>query len=136
MTVPSGPIPTFPRGKALQDGDALNKISQLLGSTQNNITALAGGAKAGATPITACKAQVQTCATDADSVLLPPGYPGLEVKLFNNTAHSVQVFGSGTDTINAVDTATGVAQAAGKSAVYTCYNVVSGVGQWGRVLSA
>lgn len=136
MAVPSGPVPTFPRGKALQDGDALNKLSQLLGSTQNNITAFAGGGKASATPITACKAQIQTCANDNDSVLLPPGYPGLEVKIMNSGAQSAQVFGYGNDTINDIATAVGVAQGAGLSAVYTCYNVVAGVGIWGRVLSA
>ena len=32
--LPSGPIPTFVRGKALQDGDALNKLSGLIGSTK------------------------------------------------------------------------------------------------------
>lgn len=134
--IPSGPIPTFKRGFALQSGDALTKLAQMLGDTQNNITALAGGAKAGATAITSPKAQIQTCVTDNDSVLLPPGYPGLTINIFNNTAKSVQVFGAGNDTINAVATATGVAQAAGKSATYICYNVVAGVGIWGRNLSA
>lgn len=134
--LPSGPIPTFVRGKALQDGDALNKLSGLIGSTQNNITAQADTTKANATPINAVKARVTTVAGAGDSVKLPPGYPGLEVTLFNDGANSMQVFGSGNDTINGAATGTGVAQGNGLSAVYTCYDVVAGVGIWGRVLSA
>lgn len=134
--LPAGPVPSFPRGKALQDGDALNKLANLLGSTQNNITAKAGGTKAAATALTAAKCQISVCATNGDSVLLPPGYPGLEISIFNAGVADAQVFGAGNDTINGIATATGVTQATGKSAVYTCYNVVAGVGQWGRNLSA
>lgn len=136
MTVPSGPIPTFPRGDALQNGDALNKLALLIGGTQNNITAKAGGGKANATQLTAVKCRIKTCVTGGDSVKLPPGYPGLEVTISNSGAASAQVFGSGNDTINEVVTATGVAQANGKSAIYICYDVVAGVGLWDRVLSA
>ncbi len=134
--VPSGPIPSFGVGLALQDGNALQKLALLLGGTQNDITAQADGTKANATPITACKARVAVSAGALDSVLLPPGYPGLEVKIFNAGASSIQVFGHGTDTINGIATATGVTQNNGISAVYTCYNVVAGVGLWGRILSA
>jgi len=136
MTVPSGPVPSFPKTTGLQDGNALNKLAQLIGGTQNNITAQADGTKANATPITACKAHVATSAGAADSVLLPPGYPGLEVTIFNGGANSIQVFGAGLDTINDIATGIGVTQNNGISAVYTCYDVVAGVGIWGRVLSA
>jgi hypothetical protein len=136
MTVPSGPVPSFSRGVGLQSGDALQKLAQLIGGTQNNITAQADGTKANATQITACKAHVATSAGAGDSVLLPPGYPGLEVTIFNGGASSIQVFGAGLDTINDIVTGTGVTQNNGISAVYTCYDVVAGVGIWGRVLSA
>lgn len=134
--LPSGPVPSFSRGIALQSGDALQKLAGLIGSTQNNITAQADGTKANATPITAVKARVATSAGAADSVLLPPGYPGLEITILNAGANSIQVFGSGSDTINGVATATGVTQNNGVSAIYTCYDVVAGVGLWGRTLSA
>ncbi len=134
--LPSGPIPSFPNTIGLQDGKALNKLAGLIGSTQNNITAQADGTKANATPITAVKAHVATSAGAADSVLLPPGYPGLEITIFNGGASSIQVFGSGSDTINGAATGVGVTQNNGVSAVYTCYDVVAGVGIWGRVLSA
>lgn len=134
--LPSGPVPTFPRGKALQDGDALNKLALLIGSTQNNIVAKAGGTKAAATQLTAAFCHVTTCATNADSVKLPPGYPGLEVIIANSGAADLQVFGSGLDTINGVATATGVTQADPLTALYKCVDVVAGVGKWFRILSA
>lgn len=136
MTVPSGPIPSFGPGKALQDGSALQKLALLIGGTQNDIVAQADGTKANATAITACKARIATSAGALDSVLLPPGYPGLEVTIFNGGASSIQVFGAGLDTINEIATGVGVTQNAALSAIYTCYDVVDGVGDWGRVLSA
>ena len=64
---------------------------------------------------------------------------GMKILVHNGHAsNSMQVFGAGVDTINGVATATGVAQAAGKSALY--YAVADGdgtaVGAWFRVLSA
>lgn len=134
--IPSGPIPSFSGGPALTDQNALQKLAQLIGSTQNNITAQADGTKANATPITGVKARVETSAGALDSVVLPPGYPGLEITIHNAAANSIQVFGAGLDTINEIATGVGVTQNAALSAIYTCYNVVNGVGLWGRVLSA
>lgn len=136
MAIPSGPVPSFTPTTGLQSGAALQKLAGLVGSSVNGLTALAAGTKAGATPITAAKARVAVSAGAADSVLLPPGYPGLEITIYNAGASSIQVFGAGSDTINAVATETGVTQNNGVSAIYTCYDVVAGVGLWGRVLSA
>ena len=120
MALPSGPIPSFSGGFALQDGQLLQKLAQLLGSVQNNITAQADGTKANATQLNGAKCRVTTSAGAQDSVLLPPGYPGLEVALMNSGANSIQVFGSGSDTINGIATGTGVTQNTGISAIYTC----------------
>lgn len=135
MTIPSGPVPSFTPGKALQEGAALQKLAGLIGSVCK-ITAHVDGTKAAATPITGVKCLIDVCATNGDSVLLPPGYPGLEIEVFNKGAANAQVFGSGNDTINSVATGVGVTQNSGVSATYTCYEVVAGVGIWGRVLSA
>ena len=134
--LPSGPVPSFPNTTGLQSGPALNKLAGLIGSTQNNIVAHAGGTKAAATQLTAAMCNVTTCATNGDSVLLPPGYPGLEVIISNKGAADLQVFGSGLDTINDVATATGVTQADPLTALYKCSDVVAGVGKWYRILSA
>jgi hypothetical protein len=60
---------------------------------------------------------------------------GQQIIVINNTANSMQVFGSGTDTINGVATATGVAQAAGKHAIYTAVST-GAAAAWFRNLSA
>ena len=136
MALPKGPIPAFSGGPALTDQNALQKLAQLIGSVQNNIVAQADNTKVNATQLNGAKCRVTTVAGAADSVKLPPGYPGLEVTIMNSGANSMQVFGSGNDTINDVATAIGVAHGNGLSGVYTCYEVVAGVGKWGRVLSA
>lgn len=134
--LPSGPIPAFSGGPGLQNGALIQKLAQLIGSYHVGIVAQADGTKANATLLHGAKCQIATSAGAQDSVKLPAGYPGLEITIFNGGASSIQVFGSGNDTINGQLTATGVTQNNGISAVYTCYNVVAGVGIWGRVLSA
>ena len=115
-------------------------------NTDTGITAFAGGGQASATLLTAQFNKVATVATIADSVKLPPITPvpfslasiapSTHVIVRNAGANSVQVFGSGTDTINDVATATGVAVAAGKTAIFYPHSLISGVGNWYMVLSA
>jgi hypothetical protein len=108
-------------------------------SAAAGITAHAGGGQASATALTKEVNSVDTVATAADSVALPLAVIGQKIYLTNNTATSMQVFGSGTDTINIgagdVATATGVAQAANKSAIYFCTKTAP-AGKWQRVLTA
>ena len=98
----------------------------------NGIVGRAGGGQALATPITTTIARVSTCATANDSVVLPTAVAGMWCIIANQGAASMQVYGTGTDTITGVAAATGVAQAAGKSALYFC----AAAGNWERVLSA
>jgi len=90
-------------------------------STQTGITAHAGGGRASAVAITAMQAQISTVATTADSVVLPPALPGMEITIVNNGANSAQVFGNGSDTINGTAGSTGVAQAAAAVTIYYCF---------------
>lgn len=99
------------------------------------LTATASGTQTTALALTAAANSVDTVATAADSVKLPLAVAGLSVFVVNTAANSMQVFGSGTDTINAVATATGVAQAGGKSALYVC-TASAPAGKWFRLLSA
>jgi len=106
------------------------------GAAVTGITAFSGGGQGSATALTGIVNSVDTVATAADSVKLPaPTYAGQMVYVVNSTANSMQVFGSGTDTINAVATATGVAQAAGKTAVYVA-TTTGTAAKWFRNLSA
>lgn len=118
------------RVNAALDGTTAVTVRQ---TAADGITAFAGGGQANATLLTASINRVTVVATAADSVKLPPSYAGASITAINgDAADSMQVFGSGTDTINDVATATGVAQAAGKAAIYVC----PVAGKWYRNLSA
>ena len=112
---------------------AVGDFSALTLSAATTITAYAGGGQTSATQLTAGINHVTVVATAADSVKLPKSTLGAVCIVTNGAAsNSMQVFGYGTDTINDVATATGVAQAAGKTALYVC----PVVGKWYRILSA
>ena len=94
------------------------------------ITASTTHTQAGATPITSTLVQV-TNGNASDAVLLPPATPGLEITIKNNSANSLQVYASGSDTIQllnagAVAGSTGVAHALGAAISYFCFVT----GQW------
>lgn len=148
---------TFTPGRALQNGSALNNIvnrinrafgvsagsNTYLGpattptwpiaTTADGLTATVSGTQTTSLLLTAQINRISTVASGADGVRLLPANPGVTQILINDAAsNAMQVFGSGTDTINDVATATGVSQAAGKTALYTC----SVAGKWYRLLSA
>jgi hypothetical protein len=89
-------------------------------SAKDAITAFAGGGQTNATLLAAQTNRITTVATAADSVKLPVSAAGLEIIVINSGANAMQVFGSGTDTINDVATATGVSQPANSIDVYAC----------------
>lgn len=102
-------------------------------SVEDGITAAAGGGQTNARALTKTINRIATVASANDSVKLPPSEAGMVVYVVNGAAaNSLQVFGAGTDTINDVATAAGVAQAAGKSAAFVC----PVAGKWYRALSA
>jgi hypothetical protein len=126
-------VAIYTASRQLISGADVNAISAQLFSAQL-LTAHAGGGKAAATQIGAASV-LATSATDADSLLLPLGYAGLEVLIANPAGHTVQVFGKGTDTINDIVTATGIVQAASTNAIYKC--LTNGpAAKWYRVLTA
>ncbi|CAM5999253.1 unnamed protein product, partial [Sphagnum balticum] len=103
-------------------------------SAVDNIAAHAGGGQALATPLNGEVNRIITVATSGDSVLLPPAtvdqgvvnQAGLTLLVINHGANPVQVFGSGTDTINDVAAATGVSQMQSSMTFYTC----TSTGKW------
>lgn len=110
------------------------KVPSDLDILVTGITAKAGGGQATATLLTGTINSVDTVATAADSVKLQlcagGAGPPKRTTVVNTSANSLQVFGSGTDTIDGVATGTGVALAAGVMVEYTCTAVASGVGKW------
>ena len=123
----------FQPGFRLIDGNDLNNAFAVDGgSYASGITAAAGGGQANATLLSSAYNSVDTVVTANDSVKLPQAKPGVSITVINTTANAAQVFGSGTDTINAVAYGTGVSHPAGKVAVYYC----AALGKWFRQLSA
>ena len=141
VSIPAGTVAEITRVSAtdfaVQFGAAPGGTSAvILGGATDAVTAAAGGGQTNATQLTGVMANVTVVATAADSVKLPLAQAGMGFMLQNSdAADSMQVFGAGTDTINGVATATGVAQAAGKSALYFA-TTSAPAGKWFRVLSA
>jgi hypothetical protein len=94
--------------------------SLFIESAADTITAFAGGGQASATVLTNEVNRITTVATAGDSIKLPASVAGLTVYCINHGANSMQVFGAGTDTIDDIATATGVAQMANSVALYSC----------------
>jgi hypothetical protein len=123
----------FPiRWFSLINGNTLNTQFNLIGgSVEDGITATSGGTKAAAYPLTATINRLSSVAADTDSVLLPtPTFVGQVVQIINDGGHSVQIFGKGTDTIDGVVTATGVALANASRAFFTCTRFSAGAYAW------
>lgn len=95
-------------------------------SLLDGITAKAGGGQANATPLYTQISRITTVATAGDSVLLPPSVVGAEVTVVNAGANAMQVYGSGTDTINGIAAATGISQLPNSLLTFTCV----AQGQW------
>jgi len=91
----------------------------------DNITAYASGGQASATLLPGDINRITTAAAGS-SIKLPASAPGLDIYVINHGANAVQVFGSGTDTINDIATATGVSQMVGSMTLYSC----STAGAW------
>lgn len=82
--------------------------------------------QAGATVLTAEVSRVDTSTAPAagsllgDGVLLPASVAGLDVTIINNSNNPIQVYGAGSDTINGVAAATGVAIPAKSVEIFEC----------------
>jgi len=130
---------SYPSGRAVayDAGVGMFNISHLAngnGFSAISVTAHGGGTRALATPINAACVLIAVCATTADSVMLPPATGGQCMWVSNGGAASSQIFANtaGSDTINGVAAATGIALAAGKS--ITLFSPIAGA--WFGVLSA
>lgn len=101
------------------------------GDIETGITAHAGGTKAAAYQLTRGFNVLATVATNADSVLLPTDrVVGDEVIIVNDGAANAQIFGAGSDTIDAVASATGVVLTAAKRCSYYVASISSGIAAW------
>lgn len=105
-------------GDAFVGGDGFHGI---LNSFTDTITAHVGGTQAAALALVSVVNRVTVVGSAADSVKLPPSVAGMSILIINDAAaNALQVFGAGTDTIDGVATATGVALTAAKRAWFIC----------------
>ena len=112
----------FPIGLQMMDGSAMNAaLAADITSSEDGITATAAGNQATARLLTAVLNRLSVVATNGDSVKLPLGLvSGQYAIIINDGVANAQVYGSGTDTIDAVATATGVTLSAGKRGFFWC----------------
>lgn len=118
----------FVSGNRLHSGDKLNNIFQgfepvaTIAPAADNLVARAGGGQANALQLSAIYNRVTTVVTAGDSVKLPPSKPGDQRTVLNSGASNLQVYGSGSDTINGAPAATGITVAPGKEAEVICFS--------------
>lgn len=77
----------------------LSSTSFIIGSSADGIIAHAGGGSGSATQLAASLNRISTCATDHDSVKLPVALGGVEIAIDNDGAKIMDIYPSGSDTI-------------------------------------
>lgn len=130
-----GTAPAKNARQALQDGLWLNGLANGQNrSYVNGITAHSGGTKAAAFQLPAAVSliEVDTVAADNDSVLAPQAAKGATFLIFNAGAHTLNIYGRGTNTINGAATATAYSLTTGQTAIFFCAKD----GSWAAVKTA
>jgi len=107
--VTAGSSPTF----------ASVTLSGLLFESATSGVTAAGTTQATATALTTDINRITSVAAGT-GVLLPAATPGLDIVVVNRGTNPLQVYGSGTDTIDAVGTAVGVSQMPSSVCIYAC----------------
>lgn len=101
-------------------------------STQDLLTAKAGGGQLGGPTINRMLNRFTVVASIADSATLPASAKGLSVTIVNAATNSMNVFPFTGDAVNALGVNVAFALAGGKTATFYC----TSVGQWHTILSA
>lgn len=101
-------------------------------STQDTLTAKAGGGQGGGPTINRMMNRFTTVATLNDSGTLPVSANGMQIVIVNAGANSMNVFPAVGEQINALGANTAFAIASGKTATFYCCTA----GQWHSILSA
>jgi hypothetical protein len=86
----------------------------------DGLTATAGGGAAAALALSNAVNRFTTVASAGDSAALPAASPGRICVVINSGAAALQIFGSGTDTINNAPVASGWTLASGRTAIFAC----------------
>jgi hypothetical protein len=107
--------------------------ARFITGAEDGLTAHSGGGHAGLALSTLADVhRITTVAADHDSVLLPASQAGLNQYVVNAGAHILDIYGLGTDTINAIAANSPLSIAAGKTVLLTC----PVAGAWYGILTA
>lgn len=113
-------ITVAPTGTSSAHQQEQLQVGILLESALDNITAFATGGQTNATPLRNEVNRITTAAQIGASVKLPASAPGMTVIVINHGANSIQVYGSGSDTVDDVAAATGIPQMINSVCLYVC----------------
>lgn len=109
----------FIDGARLIDGGPLNEqLAKPHYNASDGLVAHAGGGQTNALLMTARINRYTTVASAGDSAKLPSSAAGKVIYVVNDTSNAMQVYGSGSDTINDVATGTGMSVSANSATVY------------------
>lgn len=109
----------FVAGFRLINGTTLNnEIARGLVSSQDGITAFAGGGSTNATQLVAVISRITTVANANDSVKMKPAVAGSQIVIDNDGASNLAIFPNGTDTIE--DSTSAVVLVPGQDATFAC----------------
>lgn len=131
----TGIQPTQGGGPALIDQTwLLGLAGGLNNASVNSLVATAGGTKAAGYQIPAATTLVAfaTVASSGDSALLPQALKNTYLLVYNGGAQNLSLYGKGTDTINAVATASAYTLATTAAALFFCAKD----GNWGAIKTA
>jgi len=106
-----------------QTADVAGNIAQIkyiFESFADNLTATAGGGQTNAFQIATEISRFTTVATIGDSAQLPPATAGLTLMVINHGAQRMQLYGTGTDTIDDQAAGTGVTQMVNSVVILAC----------------
>jgi len=121
-------------GKSSLAEKQIQVVGFLTRSVSAGLTATPAGTQATALLLNSAINQLATVATAGDAAKLPVSTKmlGLEVIVINDGVAAAQIFGSGSDTIDGVATATGVPLTNAKRAVYLCIQAATPAapGKW------
>jgi hypothetical protein len=89
-------------------------------SVASGLTASKTHTQSGAFKINAMLNTFSTVANANDAAVLPPSFPGMSIAVINSDGNSMQVYATGSDTIQGIAGSTGVSQMANSTVFYQC----------------
>ena len=121
---------TVAGGLTVSSGNLTVAPGAIVNSVQDSITASTTHTQAGAFALSAQCSRVTVVASAGDAVKAPyAATPGAWFEVINSAGvNSLQLYALGSDTLNGTAGTTGIAVAAGKQAIMTCYTAGAWIG--------